>query len=547
MDGGCCMGRERKIKKLRREGILEPVKIDKKRASALKKIFIWTTSLLLSFVFVFGLWAYIAKDTQATVNGSRIMTQDVETMLEPVKRSMRSQGQDPDAKDQEVTINQYKSEIVEMLIDNKLFEQYAKNNNLTVAEEEIEAKIDQEINTIKASYESEEAFLKTLAGSELGTIDRLREEIRKSIKPQMLEEKILGTMFNDIKVSEEDAQAFFNAPASIQAQRLLLKLNFETASEEEVKKRETELRDIREKLLNEEITFDKAIETHSQDEASKPNQGSVSLQETSHPNEPELFQTASTMSIGEISSIIKTSYGFSLIKVNSINYNKERYDVPESASIKAMTIKTEEAAPIDPLKEEAPSTEEKAKGLVKTLREGKEKFDTIADLFSVSPELSKQAQTVYRGQMDPVKEAAIFDQLKPNEFSDPIPSTNTFEIIQLLSKTPAKKAVFSELKDQIIEEITMRKKGEIRSKWIQEQREKAKISRSNAWVRISDFYQATFGAFFEDLGNWIRIYTVDPKPEPTPDGSEGMPINFPGDSAGFDQTFNIPVETEDVP
>jgi parvulin-like peptidyl-prolyl isomerase len=541
------MGRERKIKKLRREGILEPVKIDKKRASALKKIFLWTTSLLLSFVFVFGTWAYIAKDTQASVNGSRIMTRDVDVMLEPVKRSMRDQGQNPDDKEQAVTINQYKSEIVEMLIDSKLFEQYAKNNNMNVSEEEVEAKIDEEINKIIASYESEEAFTKTLAGSELRTIERLREEIRKSLKPQMLEEKILDPMFSEIKITEEDAKTFFNAPAVIQAQRLLLQLNFETANEEEIQKRETELRDIREKLLNEEITFDKAIETHSEDQASKPNQGSVTLQEASPPNEPELFQTASSMSIGEISSIIKTMHGFSLVKVNSISYNKERYDVPESASIKAMTLKSEEAAPIDPLNEAAPSAEEKAKGLVKTLRDGKEKFDTIADLFAVSPEMSKQAQTVYRGQMEPVKEAAIFDQLKPNEFSDPIPSANTFEIIQLISKSPAKKAIFSELKDQIIEEITMRKKGEIRNNWIQEQREKAKISRSNAWIRITDFYQASFGAFFEDLGNWIRHYTVDPKPAPSPIDTENMPFTFPGDSAGFDETFTIPVEAEDVP
>jgi parvulin-like peptidyl-prolyl isomerase len=541
------MGRERKIKKLRREGILEPVKIDKKRASALKKIFLWTTSLLLSFVFVFGTWAYIAKDTQASVNGSRIMTRDVDAMLEPVKRSMRDQGQNPDDKEQAVTINQYKSEIVEMLIDSKLFEQYAKNNNMNVSEEEVEAKIDEEINKIIASYESEEAFTKTLAGSELRTIERLREEIRKSLKPQMLEEKILDPMFSEIKITEEDAKTFFNAPAAIQAQRLLLQLNFETANEEEIQKRETELRDIREKLLNEEITFDKAIETHSEDEASKPNQGSVTLQEASPPNEPELFQTASSMSIGEISSIIKTMHGFSLVKVNSISYNKEGYDVPESASIKAITLKSEEAAPIDPLNEAAPSAEEKAKGLVKTLRDGKEKFDTIADLFAVSPEMSKQAQTVYRGQMEPVKEAAIFDQLKPNEFSDPIPSANTFEIIQLISKSPAKKAIFSELKDQIIEEITMRKKGEIRNNWIQEQREKAKISRSNAWIRITDFYQASFGAFFEDLGNWIRHYTVDPKPAPSPTDTENMPFTFPGDSADFDETFTIPVEAEDVP
>jgi parvulin-like peptidyl-prolyl isomerase len=550
------MGRERKIKKLRREGILEPVKIDKKRANALKKIFLWTTSLLLAFIFVFGTWAYVVKDIQASVNGSRITTSNVEEMLDPIRRSMVQQGLDPYDESQKATINQYQAEIVEMLIDMKLFENYAQKNNISVPDNEIEERINKEINEIMSSYDNEEDFYKTLAGSELRTIERLREEIAKSLRPQLLEEKILGENFNEISITEEDAREFFESPSVINAQRLLLQVNFETASQEDIDLRDKEIRDIREKMLMEEISFERAIELHSEDLASKSNNGEMTLEEGSPALEPELFEIAREMELQEVSSIIKTEYGFSIIKVNNIAYQKQRYDVPESAVIKSMTLKPEEEAPVDSLNESIASPEEKALGLVNTIRQGKESFDLIADLYSISPATSKEEQTVYRGQMDPSKEAVIFNQLQPGQISDPIPSANTFEIIQLIGKKPLEIAVFENIKDQLIEEQIMRKKSEIRNQWIQEQKEKARISRSNAWVRISDFFNATFGGFFQDLGNWVRHYTVDPKPIPSDEGE--MPFSFPQDGMfdesmfdesmfDFDETVSIPVSEEDIP
>ena len=547
------MGRESKIKKLRREGILEPVKMDKKRASALKKIFLWTTSLLLSFVLVFGVWAYVAKDIQASVNGMRIFTKDVEEMLDPVKRSMQQQGLNPDDESQIPTINQYRSEIIEMLIDMKLVEQYAKKNGISVPEAEIESRIDQEIQQIRSSYETEEEFIKVLASSELRNINALREEIRKNLEGQLLEEKIFASSFEEIVFTEEDALEYFESPSLIQVQRILLQVDFENDPQELIDTKEAEIKDIREKLLKEEITFENAVELHSDDKASKPNNGEMSLQELSPPNEPELFETAKAMQLGETSSIIRTEYGFSIIKVNGISYHKERYDTPESAKIKALTLKDQETPP-DPLVETQPSNQERAEGLVNTLRQGKEKFDTIADLYAISPENSKLEQTVYRGQMDPAKETIIFDQLNPGEISDPIPSADTFEIIMLIEKSPPEKADFNKIKDQLIEEITMRKKAEIRNQWLSEQREKAKISRSNPWIRISDFFQSKFGGFFEDFANWVRHYTVEPEKITVPDGQNGeIPINFPGDGSGFegmegfDETFTIPVDAEDFP
>jgi len=120
------MGRESKIKKLRKEGILEPIKIDRKKASSVKKLFIWIVSALILAVVVFGIWAYSAKDIEAKVGGAKVKTGEVEYYLRSILRNMQSQGLDPNAKEQQSTINKYRSDIIEMLIDQKIFELYAK-------------------------------------------------------------------------------------------------------------------------------------------------------------------------------------------------------------------------------------------------------------------------------------------------------------------------------------------------------------------------------------------------------------------------------------
>lgn len=82
------MGRESKIKKLRKEGVLEPVKIDKKKISSVNKLFIWIVSVLLIVVVAFGIWAYSAKDIEARVNGSKITTSEVDYYLRPILQNM---------------------------------------------------------------------------------------------------------------------------------------------------------------------------------------------------------------------------------------------------------------------------------------------------------------------------------------------------------------------------------------------------------------------------------------------------------------------------
>lgn len=511
------MGRESKIKKLRKEGVLEPVKIDKKRASSVKKLFIWIVSALLIVVVVFGMWAYSAKDIEASVNGVKITTSEIDYYLRPVLQNMQSQGMDPNAKEQQATVNKYRSDIINMLIEQRLFELYAKENKITLTDEEIQKKVDEELAKLKAQYPNEEEFNKIIAQSELKTVDKLKEEIAKSAKIELLEEKVLKPIYDKIKVTEEDARTFFNSPAQISAQRILIKVDFENAKPEDIKKKEDEIKALKDRIYKNEISFDKAVEQYSEDEASKPNQGNITLYEDAFPDETELFEEAKKLKVGEISNIIKTKHGYSLLKVNTINYNKERYDIPESAQIKSIIIAVDSNA----TQEEWDSKKTKADGLVGNMRAGKEKFETIAELYSSNPELAKNPQTVYSGQLEATLNDTIFNKLKIGEISDPIQTQQGYQIVQLISKEPPQKAVFEKVKDKVITDLTNQKKMEARKNWLEEQKKKRKIRYSNPWVNMTSFFKNTFSGPFEDLVNWFKQYTVEPKQETTDNTQQG--------------------------
>ena len=124
-----------------------------------------------------------------------------------------------------------------MLIEQRLFELYAKENKITLTDEEIQKKVDEELAKLKAQYPNEEEFNKIIAQSELRTVEKLKEEIAKSAKIELLEEKVLKPIYDKIKVTEEEARTFFNSPSQITAQRILIKVDFENAKPEDITKK----------------------------------------------------------------------------------------------------------------------------------------------------------------------------------------------------------------------------------------------------------------------------------------------------------------------
>ncbi|MDD4029147.1 MAG: peptidylprolyl isomerase [Caldisericia bacterium] len=523
------MGREQKIKQLRKEGILTSVKVDKKRKSAIRNMFIWIPSVIIIVVLVFGMWAYSAKDTSATVNGTRITNREVEELLEPIKGQMQQQGINPEDPEQSQNVEKYRSSVIEMLINKILIEHYAKEHSISITDEELEAEIEKEMDQIRSQYGSDEEFQNQLQQSTLRNEENLRKEIRRSIEPALLEDTVLAEKYKSVNVTEEEARIFFNAPSSVEAQRVFLAIDPEM-DEATVKEKEDQLTDIRTKIVNNELSFEKAVTEYSEDNASKVNEGKIYLQEGSYEEEPALWEAVQTLSEGDISGIVETSIGRSIILVNKISRNRQQYDQPEHADILKIILE----APQGAIDSEISDLQTKARGYVNTIRSGKETFENIATTYSTEPEQGITPNPLYKGSNPPVDDV-VFGSLQEGAVSDPI-STNetTFEIIKLVKKYPAKTAVFEDFKDQIVERIENQEKNEIREAFLEELRDQSKVSHSNPWQRMTSWWDHTFGGFFESLKNWVRGFTVDPIPE-----------NLTPTDGDFQSPMTIPIQGED--
>ncbi|MCK5848201.1 MAG: peptidylprolyl isomerase [Caldisericia bacterium] len=543
------MGRQQKIKKLRKEGILKSTKVDKKRNSEIRKMFIWIPSIIIVIVLIFGIWAYSAKDTNATVNGVKITSAEVTEMLLPVKDNMRQQGLDPDDPEQAPNLEKYKSSIIEMLIDKALVEEFAKDNNITISEDILNERVDAEIASILSQYETQEAFEKQLAQSAIRNEANLRKEIVKSLQPSLLEDEVLKEKFGSIEISEEDARIFFNSPFAIEAQRVFIATD-DTMDEATLQEKENTINELRAKIANNEMSFEKAVAEYSEDNASKVNAGKISLQEGSLVEEPEIWESVVKLNNDDLSSTVKTKKGYSIVKINNIVRNKERYNKPESAKILKIGLQAQEGATA----EEKNKVLVNATGYVNTIREGKETFENIATTYSLIPDQGIAPAEVYPGS-NPDTDEIVFQTLSVGDVSDPISLNNgSIEIIKLVEKNPEVIAEFSLLKDTVAKTMEDQEKARVREVFLTEIRDNAKISHSNPWQRLNSWWDQTFGGFFESFKNWIRQYTVDPLPESkTPDstGQDGnftIPVGDTGETITIDpeqmESMNFPVETE---
>ncbi|WP_147534735.1 peptidylprolyl isomerase [Bacillus marasmi] len=189
----------------------------------------------------------------------------------------------------------YGEEMLEALISEKLIEQAAAKKHIKVSKSEI----DKEYQTVVDSYGGEESFKETIEASGVTVA-----QVKADIKSYLLAEKLLKP---SIKISEEemkqyfeDNKASFTTPQQVKASHILV--------EDESKANE-----IKEKLANGE-DFTKLAKEYSTDTSTKDKGGDLGFFYEGD-MVAEFEEVAFTLSVNEISSPVKTDYGYHIIKV----------------------------------------------------------------------------------------------------------------------------------------------------------------------------------------------------------------------------------------
>ncbi len=242
-----------------------------------------------------GAYAYTKSQTVGSVNGDRITKSELyDTMA-----------------------NVYGASAVDSLVTMKVIEKEADERNIKVNDSEINKEVDAYIE----SYGGEDALKSALEASSL-TIDDLKEDIAVNIKIEKL-------MQEDIEITEDEVKAYYEEN----------KANYDQSEQVEVSHILVEDEDKANELLKkikDGEDFAKLAKENSTDTASAENGGELGYISEGEMVE-EFEKAAFALEVDEVSDVVKSEYGYHIIKATGhkeakeSTYEESKEDAKEAA------------------------------------------------------------------------------------------------------------------------------------------------------------------------------------------------------------------------
>ena len=207
--------------------------------------------------------------------------------------------------------------LMEQAIISKMLMLQAQKDSLPVTDEEVEADLDNSIRTYINQFGSQEA-LEEVAGK---TIYQIKDDARESVKEQKLAQAMQRKIVDNVRITPIEVKAYF-----------------EKIPKDSLPFYETELeigqivlypkasRDLEQYIAGEMNNYKKQIETKitdfcrlakqvSEDPGSKDRCGQYQINRTEKTWDPIFLSTAFRMKEGEISSPVKSKFGFHIIQM----------------------------------------------------------------------------------------------------------------------------------------------------------------------------------------------------------------------------------------
>ena len=242
--------------------------------------------------------------------------------------------------------------------------------------------------------------------------------------------------FNDTKITQELIEEGYNRLLKeVRASHILILVD-ENASPEDTLKAYKKIEEISKKAISGE-DFDNLAVQYSEDPSAKENKGDLgyfSAFRMVYPFENAAYKTTK----GKISKIIRTRFGYHILKINDIRANRGEITVAHIMILK-------------------PKPEEKDKDAEKTINEiyqkiqQGEKFEDLAKQFSDDKSSSSKGGQLNKfgsGQLSSEEfENAAFSLANPDDISKPFQSEFGWHIVKLIEKHPIKS--MDEMKNEL--------------------------------------------------------------------------------------------------
>lgn len=264
----------------------------------------------------------IKNSPVAKVNGDKITRAQIDEKMKPyivqIKQSYTSTDQINSA------ISQQKSTLLDQMILNVLFQQKAKEFNVSVSD----ADVDKQLKSIKANYKTDAEWK-----SALSTNGYTEAALKDDIKASLLTSKVVDYLTKNTKITDKQIQDYYNKnQENYTEQKNKIKLSHILV------KTEAEAKAVKERIDKGE-DFAKVASEVSTDTNSKANGGDLGETEITSLGTTYVAafaNAAKKLKQGEVSEPVKSNYGWHIIKCTS----RTNYPVKSLDSVKDDVKKT---------------------------------------------------------------------------------------------------------------------------------------------------------------------------------------------------------------
>lgn len=356
-----------------------------------------------------------------------------------------------------------KKQVLQHLIDEDLQLQLAKNNEISIDNNEL----DETITKIAADNQLTMTKLREVLEAEGITWDNYRDNIRKELTISQIQQRSVGKTIVVSSQQVEDYLSIFlkaqKAQQRYHVENIVIPLA-DNASLNEINKARNKAQQLRNKIKPTDDFSSLAVaESTSEYPLEAGDLGLRNLKEL-----PEVFANqVQTMAIGEISSPIKTGNGFQLIKLVAVDNDTEHHQVTKT-HVRHILLKQ------DPNRTAAEASTQ-INNIYQQLKSGKE-FSLMAKHYSLDA-----ASAVKGGDLGWVtgdelvpQFAKAMNKLPLNSISKPVKTAFGWHIIQVLErKTEDDSASFQ--RQQVRQLLQQRKFSEAVLNWQQHIRSQSYI------------------------------------------------------------------------
>jgi parvulin-like peptidyl-prolyl isomerase len=517
------MGKESKIRKLRKEGVIAPVNKEHGIAKWVKILILVILIFALTLTGL-GIWGYVERDVAAKVGKETIKKTDIQSQLDYYTQLYQQFGMDLNDPQYASTKKNVEDSILDGLVSESLLVQYAKEHNLKIDQDQYNKNMDEQIKSIidKGIQDNGEQQFNDLVNARFGSMDAYKDYLKKVLQPYverpLYQQAALDEQYKTIKITDDDVKNYWDSIWEVDAEHLLIEVSANATSKEKGDAKKL-AEDIYKSILDEQgkqkESFNFADFTKKKAEDLNKEQATTGKEVAKYealgyfakgqmvkPFEDACFDPK--VKVQDILGPVETDFGYHIIHILGEKYTNEKYDEPAKANVRLVLFKYTAG---DQKSED--NAKMSANSIAIQTKNGMSFVDAVKRFSEDETTKAKDGETGLFSQDDKPELFAAAQNLSVGGIAGPIKTTDGYAVIQLIENKPVVKATLSDKAtfDKVKTDLETEKKQEIETNFVDGLKKQYGVRTTNPWRSLTAFISNRFGNQINSFVTWWNKVT----------------------------------------